>query len=425
MLLLLLVGGVILGLGGYGVLRWLRKSWTFPPFITIADSKNTATNIPVQETKRSKPVYVVTGGTGLIGTRFVKRLLDLWNGDLPDDFIEDHVKAHFLEGTIRMLMRPSTTNQLLLKDFQSKYPRADIQPVWGAGEQEMAIQLLFNGPIDYVFHIAAQGGDWGPVESFYLANEVATRHLVTRALQINEAFPQYQIKRFVHLSSVDIYSKEISPIECVAELSTPLDWQSTFGYTITKARADTLVQEAHNAGLKTTILRPAAVYGTGSYSFGATEAKAIQSGMMVAVNGGNAVSGIVHVDDVVRSMMMCITTPKTDGKIYNISDPSTGTWARFYTYIAQALGKKKAFYSVTYSMALVVSVCYEYVYCLLGWWDGPRPLMTRFVLALVGRDQRWPIESCSSDFGWKPQADFEANMTDMCNFILQKGMHIN
>lgn len=53
-----------------------------------------------------------------------------------------------------------------------------------------------------------------------------------------------------------------------------------------------------------------------------------------------------------------------------------------------------------------------------------RPLATRFVLALVSRDQLWPVASAREDFDWQPQVLFEDGMKSMCDYILTNKMYL-
>lgn len=245
----------------------------------------------------------------------------------------------------------------------------------------------------------------GTIEEFYEANEVTTRNLLQACIECPRM--KNNFRRFVHVSTVDIYSKALMPIACKPDPSTPLDVDSSFGYTVTKARADMLVQEAQGYGVPTTILRPAAVYGAGSLSFGATEAKEIFRGRMCCVNGGQYISGIVHVHDVAVALLLASISDNSVGRIYNLSDPRTGTWMDFYRAIALSLGKDaSSIRSFPWTMTYILAVINETVF-RLAQITHTRPLITRFVLALVGRDQLWPIESAQEDFGWVPRVKFE------------------
>lgn len=288
---------------------------------------------------------------------------------------------------------------------------------WAEGQSLLACQHFLDASVTLVFHIAAAGGDWGRIDDFYKANEVTTRNLLQVCLEQGT-----NVKRFVHVSTVDIYAKYLPPNKCVPSRDTPLDLDSDFGYTTTKARADVLVWEAQDLGLETVILRPAAVYGDGSLSFGGTEAIETYEGRMRCVNHGRAISGIVHVNDVARALLLASTAPQARNRIYNVSDHSTGTWKNFYDTIARALDKPLA-PSLPYWVAWLVAISGETWFRVRGI-TSHRPLATRFVLALVSRDQLWPIASARQDFGWQPEVLFEDGMKSMCEHIITHKMYL-
>lgn len=130
--------------------------------------------------------------------------------------------------------------------------------------------------------------------------------------------------------------------------------------------------EGQERGLETVILRIAAVYGDGSYSFGGTEAKEIQQGRMRCVDQGHCVSGLVHVDDVAMALLLALR-PRAANKIYNIADHGTGTWRDFYDAIAKALHRPPV-PSLPLRLAWLLAVTYETWFRIRGITDH-RPLV--------------------------------------------------
>lgn len=109
------------------------------------------------------PVYAITGATGLIGSKLVETLLSLWAGELVSTPTSDpllKIASDLPTGTLRLLIRPSARNQFKLKQWRERWPQAQIEAVWGVGENLYACQAFINTQITVLFHIAAAGGDW-------------------------------------------------------------------------------------------------------------------------------------------------------------------------------------------------------------------------------------------------------------------------
>ena len=111
---------------------------------------------------------------------------------------------------------------------------------------------------------------------------------------------------------------------------------------------------------------------------------------------------MVHVDDVVRAIIMSANSQRTIREQYNVTNPiSCGTWREFYDAIADGIGKPRVKRSIPYWIANIIAIVLEFTYRTFKW-ENNRPLLTHFLLRLISKDQLWPIDKAGDHFGWKP-----------------------
>lgn len=269
--------------------------------------------------------------------------------------------------------------------------------------------------VEFIYHVAAQGRDWGPWNDYYNANVVVTQNLLNAAI-LNCT----SLSRFLHVSTVDVYGTSRPTIECDEEVYVSSKRHAF--YSTTKVLAERAVMRAYfDKNLPVTILRPAVVFGPGSWSWGLEEAQLMYKGQGVLIDRGKATCGAIFIDDVVRAMPMAAQSPNTIGKIYNLSDNANVPWKQYFDSMADGLGLPRVKRSVPYWLAYSIAWASEWVYWLLR--RKNRPVLTLFVLALIGRDQKYPVVKALQDFGWKPQVPFSDAMTRTTQWLLRTELY--
>jgi dTDP-glucose 4,6-dehydratase len=167
--------------------------------------------------------------------------------------------------------------------------------------------LLDDFKPDYVIHVAALSevalSNHQPVEYFQV-NTLGTVQLCSRLRS------KPYLKRYLHISSAEIYGSCPAPIHENAPLnpSTP--------YAVSKAAADMyLLTLAKNFGFPVTLIRSTNVYGKHQQLFKIIPRTAIyfKKGRKIELHGGgHAVKSFVHIRDVIRGAL----------KILEIDHPS-------------------------------------------------------------------------------------------------------
>jgi nucleoside-diphosphate-sugar epimerase len=145
------------------------------------------------------------------------------------------------------------------------------------------------------------------------------------------------------------------------------------------------------------------------------------------IEGSYFVSGAVYVDDVAEAVIKAcyLSSARTNRKIFNLADPvKSRTWRKFYEELSKGLDlvtlDSVFIFSVPHFLAVLIAYILEFIYRLFGWYHNTRPLMTHFLLRLVGQDQDWPIAAAERDLHWRPRTPFKTGMERTVQWLAQK-----
>lgn len=124
-------------------------------------------------------------------------------------------------------------------------------------------------------------------------------------------------------------------------------------YARTKLAAD---ERFKAAGLPVTILRPSVVYGPGRSGVFSTMQRYIERLPVVPVLGdGTWVSAPLHVDDAARAVAVCLATPATIGRCYDLAGPDAVTLDELLDRIAAQCGRPCRKVHLPFGVALFVA----------------------------------------------------------------------
>lgn len=131
------------------------------------------------------------------------------------------------------------------------------------------------------------------------------------------------VKRFVHMSSVAVHGNHPPP-ESASENAPVRRCDNEYGRE--KLRQEHLVSAyARRHRLEAVILRPPTVYGPFS-SFTLGVLQRIRAGTVAMVNDGAGPFNLVYVDNVVRAILLALSTPRASGEIFFVTDGEAVTW---------------------------------------------------------------------------------------------------
>ncbi|MGH2831488.1 MAG: NAD-dependent epimerase/dehydratase family protein [Solirubrobacteraceae bacterium] len=316
---------------------------------------------------------LVTGASGFIGAHVVERL----------------VKEGY---RVRCLVRQSSDTSLLEK-LGVELAVGDLH---NADSLARAVESS-----RYVVHCAALVSDWATTQEIKGTNVDGTHNLL-------EASVATSVKRFVHVSSTDIYGHPDTEIDETYTSTRFANW-----YSQTKLLAE---EEVHRAGDSSTmeivILRPATVYGPGSEDVIGEIARAIRGGHMLLIDRGRVIAGLCYVENLVDAVLLALEHPNAPGEAFNVTDGLPVTWRELADDLARGLDAKRVRWSMPYWLAGSIGFALEHGYRALRRTTGLEmaPLLSRQAVQVLGRDQNFSNHKARERIGWKPRVDYHRGL---------------
>lgn len=235
---------------------------------------------------------LVTGAGGFIGGRTVEALLQ-----------------HPEFGTVVPSIRRWSTMARI-----GRYP---VDPVACDLLEPDQIRRALEG-IDAVIHCAVGGRE---------ATVTGTQNLLDAALAAG-------VRRVVHVSTIDVYGRATGEVD----ESTPFEVTGR-AYGDSKIEAEERCLAAVEKGLDVVIIRPTIVYGPFSDTWTVAFAGRLWSrGWLLPSEACQGTCNLVHVDDLVRAMLLAVDADVRPGSAYNINGPDSVTWQAYVEGLNAALG---------------------------------------------------------------------------------------
>jgi nucleoside-diphosphate-sugar epimerase len=325
---------------------------------------------------------LLTGATGFIGGRLAARLMG--------------------EGcAVRCLVRPHSAQQAL-RELGVELVAGDLA--------DGTVLRAAACDASYVLHCAALVSDWATVAEIRATNVTGTRLLAEAAAAAGS------VKRFVHISSTDVYGHPGDL--AVQEDRAPIGFANWYAQTKLEGEAE-LLAVARTRGLQATILRPATVYGPGSRDVVGEIARAIRSRTMLLIDRGRAIAGLCYVENLIDLVLLAAREQTAAGQTYNASDGLAMTWREFAGDLAAGLGAPPPRLSLPYRAAHAIGASMEHGYRLVRSATGLRtpPLLSRQAVQVLGRNQDFSIQKARQMLGWEPRVGYEAGLAATLDWL--------
>ena len=289
---------------------------------------------------------LVTGGTGLLGSRLIPRLVEA---------------GHRVFALTR-----SQTSHARLEAMGATPFDADL----GAGTP------LILPAIDAVVHAAALFRFSGPRETFFRTNADGTAALL-KASEFAGA------KTFVYISAAGVIMDDRGTPTRNADESAPTFPNHFSAYLASKAQAEQWVLAASKPGFRTIALRPPAIWGPGD-SFSRALPEAIKTGQFAFVDRGDYDFATCHVDNVIEAVQ-CALERGEGGRAFFIKDREGQTFREFVASLAslQGLSIDKA-RSMPYWLASAIGRLLD-TFWAITWKNGDPPI-SRSMIRMIGRE---------------------------------------
>lgn len=225
---------------------------------------------------------LVTGGTGFTGSALVKRLLN-----------EGHevIALDYKEG-------------IQFDSLRSMGAKTFI----GTVTDKKIVERCMEG-VDIVFHLAAAFRELNVPDGYYYDVNVNGTRNVLDAAYING------VKKFIYCSTCGVHGNIENPPANEDAPIAPADY-----YQRTKYEAEPIVKGYANKGMKTVILRPAAIYGPGDPERFFMIFKRVAKGSFPMFGSGDTLYHPLYIDNLIDAFMICMEPDKGNSREYLIAD---------------------------------------------------------------------------------------------------------
>ena len=243
---------------------------------------------------------LVTGGTGFTGTALVRRLL-----------ADGHsvVVLDYKEGL-----------------FASELKRRGAEVMLGSVTSRDVVARAMQG-VEVVHHLAAAFRELNvPEQHYYEVNVEGTRNVLTAAARAG-------VQKVVYCSTCGVHGNIDAPPGDENAPIKPADY-----YQQTKYEAEPFVREWNRRGLRTTILRPAAIYGPGDPERFFMIFKRVARGVFPMFGDGKTLYHPLYIDNLVDAFVAAMPPDVGNGEAYLIADESYIEIEKLVKAIAAALG---------------------------------------------------------------------------------------
>jgi nucleoside-diphosphate-sugar epimerase len=295
-------------------------------------------------------MILVTGGTGFMGSRLVKRLVE---------------KGH----TVRAMAIENDPQLPKLEGVDCEIVTGDITKPQTLEEPMKGVQTLF--------HLAAVLVSDNP-ELFHRINYEGTRNVVDKAVEAG-------VEHFVYISAAAANYKV----------------RTTYGET--KIQAEQLMKRKRG-NTNFTMIRPTLIYGPG----GGGQELVIYIDQLKKfkwfiplVGSGKARKRWVWIDDVIEGLTLLVDKPITYGRTYNFGGGSAHSMRKYTEMLCQQLGINKPI------VPIPVPICYTIAWFLKI--VQKKPILKRDTILGVTMDADFSIEEAKRDIGYDP-VSFEAGI---------------
>ncbi len=315
----------------------------------------------------------VTGGSGFIGGRLVKRL------------VSDGCR-------VRALARSETS--------AATVAGLGAEPVRGELSDPDSIAAGADG-CEVAFHLAAHLGQWGTREEFVAGNVTGTENALAGCREAD-------VRRFVHCGT-EAALLAGKPLRSIDE-TAPLRPDSKAHYSSTKALAEQAVRAAAAEGFEAMVLRPRLVWGEGDTTLLPEFVAAAESGKLVWIGGGGHLTDTTHVDNVVEGLLLAAARGRA-GEAYFVTDGEPVIFREFISELLETQGVEPPTRSLPAWLGTAIATGSEATWRLLRL-KGEPPL-TLLALWLSSHECTLDISKARAELGYEPVIDRERGLAEI------------
>jgi nucleoside-diphosphate-sugar epimerase len=322
---------------------------------------------------------LVTGGTGFSGSHLVRRLLS---------------KGH----EVRVV---DNQKGVFFSELESQGAKITI----GSVTDRALMEKLVAG-CDVVYHVAAAFRRIDlPKEVYWDVNVNGTRYLLEAALQCG-------VDRFVYCSTCGVHGNVEHPPAAEDAPIKPEDY-----YQFTKYEGEKVAQEYMQKGLKTTILRPAAIYGPGDPERWAMLFKRVSTGRFIMFGSGKATYHPLYIDNLTDAFEAAAEKEAAVGQTYLIADEKYYPIKEIVQVIASVLHKDVKIIHLPFAPLWVAAVLCEAV-C---WPLRISPPLFRRRVDWFRQNRAFNINKAKQELGYEARVGLKEGLTQTAKWYRENG----
>ena len=316
----------------------------------------------------------VTGGSGFIGGRLIKRLrAEGWD--------------------VRALARSERSADTVCA-LGAEPVRGDISSVASVREGAAGCS--------HAFHAAAHVGDWGDRDDFVRDNVQGTVNTLAGTAAAG-------VGRFVHVGTEAALLAGQALVN--VDESAPLRPDSPSLYPSTKAMAEQAVRQANRTGsFETVVVRPRFVWGPGDTTILPSVSAAVTSGQFRWVGGGHHRTSTTHVDNTVEGLWLGATRGRP-GAAYFVTDGEPVVFRDFVTRLLHTQGLTAPDAELPLPVARFLTAAGEAAWRALPL-PGAPPL-TRMTLWVSSLECTIDISLARSELGYVPVRSIDDGLDEL------------
>ncbi len=332
----------------------------------------------------SEETITVFGGSGFLGNRIVRQLVELNCGKIKC-FNRSAVPA--------------------LEKLGVEIIRGDIR-------EPGAVNDACKGSTAVV-HTSAKAGIWGSWKDYYSINVEGTINVLT-ACKYNG------IRSLVYTSSPSVAYPPTHDIENLDE-NAPYPDSYIAHYPATKAIAEKNVLGSSYKELSAVVLRPHLLWGPGDPHLLPRIVRRAAAGKLVRIGDGHNLVDLTYIDNAAFAHIKALeylkkcTQPRR--KVFFISDNSP---VRIWNWLDELLAKLSippVTKSISYDKARLAGIIFETIYRVMPFLGEPP--ITRFVAGQLAFSHYFNISAAVNELGYRPVAIPAVAMADTIEWLKQ------
>lgn len=327
---------------------------------------------------------LITGATGLLGSHIAEKLTET-------------------NQPVRALVRSDSDTRFL--------DELGVQKVIGDITDRESLARAMQG-VEIVYHAAAKVGDWGPWKRFVAVTIDGTRNMLDAARAAG-------VKRFCHISSISAYGHPNGKgmvLDETAPLGVSLHKWSY--YSRAKAQAEQLAWDYHHRGdVPLTVVKPSWLYGPRDRASMPRLIRAIRAGKSMLVGDGANLLNLTYAGNEAEGCILAATSEIALGEAYNLACDGEITQGEYLNKIAECIGAKPVTRKIPYRLACSLAFIMELFGHMLA--KKSPPLVTRYVVWLMGRQCFFSSQKANQQLGWKPTVGYEEGIARAVKWSLE------